>query len=78
MIHVARRVLALVPIWVVVATAVFVLVRLVPGDPALLIAGTDSTPEQITDIRQSLGLDLPVHRQYVQWLGRVLHGDLGR
>ena len=78
MIHVARRVLALVPIWVVVATVVFVLVRLVPGDPALLIAGTDSTPEQIADIRQSLGLDLPVHRQYVQWLGRVLHGDLGR
>jgi peptide/nickel transport system permease protein len=78
MMIVARRLLAIVPVWFVVATTVFVLVRLVPGDPALLIAGTDSTPEQITEIRASLGLDLPVHRQYVQWFGRVLHGDLGR
>jgi peptide/nickel transport system permease protein len=74
----ARRVLAVIPVWIVVATTVFVLVRLVPGDPALLIAGTDSTAEQIADIRRSLGLDLPVHRQYVQWVWRVLHGDLGR
>jgi peptide/nickel transport system permease protein len=75
---VARRLVAIVPIWIVVASIVFVLVRLVPGDPALLIAGTDSTPEQIAEIRSGLGLDLPVHRQYAHWLGRVLHGDLGR
>lgn len=78
MMHAGRRVLALVPIWLVVASAVFVLVRLVPGDPALLIAGTDSTPEQIAEIRGGLGLDLPVHRQYMQWFGRLVHGDLGR
>ena len=78
MLALARRVLAVIPVWIVVATTVFVLVRLVPGDPALLIAGTDSTAEQIADIRRSLGLDLPVHRQYVQWVWRVLHGDLGR
>jgi peptide/nickel transport system permease protein len=62
----------------VVASIVFVLVRLVPGDPALLIAGTDSTAEQVAEIRTALGLDLPVARQYVQWLGRVVQGDLGR
>jgi peptide/nickel transport system permease protein len=78
MMYVLRRLLAVVPVWFVVASVVFVLVRLVPGDPALLIAGTDSTPEQVAEIRSSLGLDLPVHRQYVQWVARVLHGDLGR
>jgi peptide/nickel transport system permease protein len=78
MMHVARRLAAAVPVWLAVATVVFVLVRLVPGDPALLIAGTDSTPEQVLEIRKSLGLDLPIHAQYVQWFGRLLHGDLGR
>jgi peptide/nickel transport system permease protein len=76
--YVLRRLVLVVPIWWVVATLVFVLVRLVPGDPALLIAGTDSSAEQVAEIRQSLGLDLPVHEQYVRWLGRVVRGDLGR
>jgi peptide/nickel transport system permease protein len=62
----------------VVASIVFVLVRLVPGDPVLLIAGTDASAEQVRDIRSSLGLDLPVYEQYVRWFGRLLHGDMGR
>jgi peptide/nickel transport system permease protein len=53
-------------------------VRLVPGDPVLLIAGTDASAEQVRDIRSSLGLDLPVYEQYVRWFGRLLHGDMGR
>ena len=73
-----RRVVAVVPIWWVVASIVFVLVRLVPGDPVLLIAGTDASAEQVRDIRSSLGLDLPVYEQYVRWFGRLLHGDMGR
>jgi peptide/nickel transport system permease protein len=76
--YVLRRVVAVVPIWWVVASIVFVLVRLVPGDPVLLIAGTDASAEQVRDIRSSLGLDLPVHEQYVRWFGRLLHGDMGR
>jgi peptide/nickel transport system permease protein len=71
-------VVAVVPIWWVVASIVFVLVRLVPGDPVLLIAGTDASAEQVRDIRSSLGLDLPVYEQYVRWFGRLLHGDMGR
>src|SRR5881397_3619662 len=54
--YVLRRVVAVVPIWWVVASIVFVLVRLVPGDPVLLIAGTDASAEQVRDIRSSLGL----------------------
>jgi len=76
--YVLRRVVAVVPIWWVVASIVFVLVRLVPGDPVLLIAGTDASAEQVRDIRSSLGLDLPVYEQYVRWFGRLLHGDMGR
>jgi peptide/nickel transport system permease protein len=76
--YVLRRVGAVVPIWWVVASIVFVLVRLVPGDPVLLIAGTDASAEQVRDIRSSLGLDLPVYEQYVRWFGRLLHGDMGR
>jgi peptide/nickel transport system permease protein len=69
--YVLPRVMAVVPIWWVVASIVFVLVRLVPGDPVLLIAGTDASAEQVREIRSSLGLDLPVH-------GRLLRGDMGR
>ena len=76
--YVARRVVAVVPIWWVVASIVFVLVRLVPGDPVLLIAGTDASAEQVREIRSSLGLGLPVYDQYVRWFGRLLHGDMGR
>lgn len=78
MLHVARRLMAALPVWLGVATVVFVLVRLVPGDPALLIAGTDSSPEQVAEIRRMLGLDLPVWDQYLQWFWRLLQGDLGR
>lgn len=78
MMHVARRLAAALPVWLGVATAVFVLVRLVPGDPALLIAGTDSSPEQVNEIRRMLGLDLPVWEQYLRWFGNLLRGDLGR
>lgn len=76
--YVMRRVLVVVPIWWVVASIVFVLVRLVPGDPVLLIAGTDASAQQVSEIRATLGLDLPVHGQYVRWFGRLLRGDMGR
>jgi ABC-type dipeptide/oligopeptide/nickel transport system permease component len=48
-----------------------------PGDPAALIAGDQATPDQITAIRAKLGLDLPVHQQFLLWIGNVLQGDLG-
>jgi peptide/nickel transport system permease protein len=57
---------------------VFLLLRLVPGDPAMVILGLRATPEGLAIIRQELGLDLPIHLQYWQWLGGILHGDLGQ
>ncbi len=55
----------------------FVLVRLLPGDPALLLLGNMATPDAIASLRQRLGLDQGLWTQFVRYLGRVLHGDLG-
>ena len=72
-----RRVLAAIPVMLVVAVFVFLLLRLTPGDPAAIIAGDVATPEQIARIRESLGLNEPLHIQFFTWMGRLLNGDLG-
>ncbi len=73
----AGRVLATIPVMGVVATIVFLLLRLAPGDPAAILAGDAASPEQIAEIRARLGLDQPVLVQFAEWIGRLLHGDLG-
>lgn len=71
-----RLLLAVFVLWGV-ATVVFVIVRLVPADPALLIAGETATAEQIAEIRATMGLDQPLILQYLQYLGQAVTGDLG-
>ena len=61
-----------------VATIVFFLVHVTPGDPALAILGPHATAESVTELRHSLGLDQPLHVQYAKFMGRLLRGDLGR
>lgn len=73
-----RRLLAAIPVMVFVATAVFLLLFLTPGDPAAVILGPDARPEQVAELRTRLGLDQPVHVQLVGWYGRLLRGDLGQ
>jgi peptide/nickel transport system permease protein len=75
--YVLRRVLATIPIMALVAVFVFLLLHMSPGDPAVIIAGDFATPDQVERIRQALGLDRPLHVQFVTWLGNVLRGDLG-
>ena len=58
-------------------TLVFVIVRVVPGDPAKLILGPDASAEQVKNVRSDFGLDDPLWRQYLHHLGGILHGDLG-
>jgi peptide/nickel transport system permease protein len=72
-----KRVLATIPVLVIVAFIVFLLLRLAPGDPAVVIAGDYATPEQIAAIRERLGLDQPLLMQFLIWGGRLLQGDLG-
>jgi peptide/nickel transport system permease protein len=76
--YLVRRLLALVPVLVVVATIVFLLIHLIPGDPVSVMLGPDATPTQIEATRQALGLDRPLWEQLVSFYGRVLRGDLGR
>src|SRR5262249_59744796 len=72
-----RRVLATVPVMGVVALFVFALLHLAPGDPAALIAGDLATANDVERIREKLGLNAPLHIQFVTWIGQLLRGDLG-
>ena len=73
----ARRVAATVGVLGVVAVLVFLLLRLVPGDPAAIIAGDSATTEQIEQIREGLGLNRPLAVQFGIWFANVVRGDLG-
>jgi peptide/nickel transport system permease protein len=70
-----RRILAAIPVMLVVALFVFLLLRLSPGDPAAIIAGDMATPQQLAAIRETLGLNLPLHQQFFVWVGQLLHGN---
>jgi peptide/nickel transport system permease protein len=76
--YIARRLLALIPVALVVATVAFVLIHLAPGDPASIIAGPDANPDDVARIQRQLGLDAPFHVQLFRWYGRLAQGDLGQ
>lgn len=73
----ARRFLQLIPVLFGVSVLVFLMIHLIPGDPAVLIAGFDAKEADIIRIREALGLDQPLPLQYVQFVGRALIGDFG-
>jgi len=72
-----RRLMAAIPVMGVVAIAVFALLHVTPGDPAVIIAGDYATPDEVAKIRSKLGLDRPFLVQVGIWLGQVVRGDLG-
>jgi peptide/nickel transport system permease protein len=72
-----RRALAGLAVVVGVVTLMFFLIRIAPGDPAVLLVGPTATQEQLAAQRQALGLDRPLPQQYLAWLGRFLQGDWG-
>lgn len=75
--YVIRRLITgLVVVWIISVLA-FLLVKLVPGDPAVMIAGPESTLEELELIRQKLWLDRPLYDQYVHWISNIARGDLG-
>lgn len=77
MSFILKRLAAVVPVLGVVAVIVFLLLRLSPGDPAVIIAGDTASDADIARIRESLGLDKPLLQQFAQWIRRILQGDLG-
>ena len=74
---VSRRLLATIPVLVMVAVVVFAILRSSQGDPAVIMAGDGATPERIEQIRQIMGLDQPVVKQFFIWAGKLVQGDLG-
>ena len=72
-----RRLLQLIPTLFLVSVMIFMLQQLLPGDPALVMAGEEKDPEVIEQIRKQYRLDQPLPVQYLYWMGGVLQGDLG-
>lgn len=72
-----RRLVLLVPVMFVVGIVVFTLIHLTPGDPASVILGPDATPEQVDQLRDRLGLDEPLHVQFISWFLNALKLDFG-
>jgi ABC-type dipeptide/oligopeptide/nickel transport system permease component len=73
----ARRLILTIPVLLGVATLVFSLIHLIPGDPAQAMLGDTASPQQVDELRRRLGLDRPLLEQYGSFLGGVVRGDLG-
>lgn len=76
--YLARRLRATVFVLIGVSVLVFAMVRLIPGDPAVILAGVDASREQTERVRRDLGLDRPIWVQYAKYVGRAAGGDLGK
>lgn len=74
---IARRLILGIPVLFMTSAAVFVLLRLTPGDPVLMYVGENATPEVVAAVREEMGLDGPLPAQFIPWLLRVLRGELG-
>jgi peptide/nickel transport system permease protein len=72
-----QRLLAVIPVLLIVSIVVFLILRLAPGDPAAVIAGNSATTQEVEQIREQLGLNRSLPVQYTVWAGKVLRGDLG-
>jgi len=76
--YVARRLIAIIALAFGISVLVFLIIRLIPGDPAIVLLGTNAgNPSLVARLHEQLGLNLPWPEQYVRWLGGVLHGNFG-
>jgi len=77
-LYIVKRLLAAIPVLLGLTIIVFVIMAMIPGDPATAILGSYATPENVAKLNRDLGLDKPMVQQYFIWLGNILHGDFGR
>lgn len=75
--YLTKRLLAVIPVVLGVSIGIFLLVRLLPGDMATIIAGEAATPQQVAEVRHTLGLDRPIGVQYADWIGGIFRGNFG-
>jgi peptide/nickel transport system permease protein len=76
--YVVQRVLSLIPVLIGVTLLVFLIMQLAPGDPVKIMLGPRASEQAVNQLRRDMGLDQPIHIQYLRWLGGVLRGDWGR
>ncbi len=77
-VYIIKRIFAFIPTVFIVLTLIFVLTRIVPGDPAWVLVGHQGvTQEKVEEVRRQLGLDKPILIQYITWLPKVFKGDFG-
>ncbi|MBO0344101.1 ABC transporter permease [Roseibium sp. CAU 1637] len=76
--YIAKRLLAAIPVLFGLTIIVFLIMAMIPGDPATAILGSYATPENVAKLNRDLGLDKTLFEQYVIWIGNLIHGDLGR
>lgn len=75
--YIIKRILSLIPVLFVVSIAIFLIIHLTPGDPAAAILGIEASEEQIQELNEEMGLNLPVYQQYLNWVSGVIQGDFG-
>src|SRR5215204_2154974 len=75
--YILRRLVMLIPVLLIVGTIVFSLMHITPGDPAAVMLGQSATPEQIEQLRDQMGLNEPLLKQFIEWFGGVLRLDFG-
>ena len=81
--YIVQRIWQLIPVLILVSMAVFLIVRIIPGDPVLVMMGIDAeerariSDEQYHALQRQLGFDQPIYVQYLSWLKRIVQGDLG-
>ncbi|MFP8955449.1 ABC transporter permease [Natrialbaceae archaeon A-CW3] len=72
-----KRILSAIPVLFIVSFTIVALIRMVPGDPAVIMLGTDADPEQLAALRESMGLNQPLYIQYIDYMSGVVRGDFG-
>lgn len=76
-IYILRRIFQTIPVMIGVTLAVFLMMHLIPGDPAQIMAGENANPEQVEQMRENLGLNDPLYEQYFRYISNAVQGDLG-
>ncbi|PLR95971.1 ABC transporter permease [Bacillus sp. T33-2] len=75
--YILKRLLSLIPVLFVVAVVVFLIIHITPGDPAAVMLGPDASPREVAELREELGLNLPLYQQFTDWLAGIVKGDFG-
>jgi peptide/nickel transport system permease protein len=75
--YIARRLISLIPVLLGVSIVVFSLIRLIPGDPVIIMLGEKARVEDIERVREEMGFNRPIPVQYMEWMAKILRGDLG-